>query len=166
MGTLSLGRFGMFYSVTLNFFWHIYLTQEYTYPRLRKEQYKQTEKAQLSKGYALSFVTSTYCFCQFGQRVQPNTAPRMCFTIFSSLFTTHSFQIETHLFLILEISGLQMGSTSHLILWSLLIPMLFKKEDQFVFYWSRDRVEFLAGGYLIIYFLDNATFYTMGDLGP
>lgn len=144
METLGLGRFGTFQSVTLHFSWHVYLTREYMYPRLRKEQCKQREKAQLSKGYALTFVTSTYYFCQFGQGVQPNTAPRMCFTMFSSLFTTHPFQIETHSFLVPEISDLQMGSTSCRNLWSLLIPMFFKKKDQFVFYWSRDRVEFLA----------------------
>lgn len=164
METLSLGIVGTFYSMTLHFSWHICLTREYTYSRLRKKQCKWREKAQLSKGYVfchLHLLCLSVC-----QRVLPNAAPRMCFTLFSSLFTTHPFQIETHSFLVPEISGWQMGSTSHLILWSFLIPMVFKKEDQFVFYWSRDRVGFLARGYLVIYFLASATFCTMGDLGP
>lgn len=39
---------------------------------------------------------------------------------------------------------------------------VFKKGDQFVFYWSRDGGELPGWGYLVIYFLAGAEAYTMG----
>lgn len=49
----------------------------------------------------------------------PKQSLQCVLPMFSSLFAINLFQIETHLFLVPEISGLQMGSTCHPILWSL-----------------------------------------------
>lgn len=59
----------------------------------------------------------------------------------SSSFTISLSQTETQSFLVPEISGSQMGSSCHPMVWPQINLKLFKKGDQFEFYWSGDGVE-------------------------